>query len=542
MIAFVVSLFTCIVAIAQPAINEPVRPKLIIGIVIDQMRWDFLYRYYDRYETGGGFKRLLNKGFSCENTFIPYTPTVTACGHTCIYTGSVPAIHGITGNAWWDALKHRTVYCTEDKTVKTVGSTSDMGLQSPRNLFTTTICDELRLATNFKSKVIGIAIKDRGGILPAGHSANAAYWYENSTGNWISSTYYMQELPAWVKQLNEKKLPVQYYNKGWNTLYPLATYTQSTTDEKNYESTAFGSKAKGFPYNLKAIDSTNYGAIVVTPYGNTLTVDIAKAAIEGENLGADATTDFLAVSFSSTDYIGHSFGPNSIEIEDTYLRLDKDLGDFMNYLDKKIGKDQYLVFLSADHGVAHVPGFMNENKLPAGLFFDNKIMADLNKQLKEKFSADSLVESMHNYQVHLNMDKINMLNLKREDISKMVIEYLFKTEGVAQVFEIKELANTPLPDKIQKMVANGYHPKRSGHIQIILQPGWIDAYGTVGTTHGLWNPYDSHIPLLWYGWKIKPGKTNREVYMNDIAPTLAAMLKIQMPNGCTGKAIEEIIK
>ena len=206
------------------------RPKLVVGLVVDQMRWDYLYRYYDRYAANGGFKRLLNQGFSCENTLIPYAPTVTAPGHTSIYTGTVPAIHGITGNLWWDNAEQREVYCTEDKTVQTVGSTTVAGLQSPRNLLVTTICDELRLATNFQSKVIGIAIKDRGGILPAGHSANAAYWYDAANGNWITSTYYMTDLPQWAKDLNAKKLVDKYYEMGWNTLYPVNTYSQSTAD------------------------------------------------------------------------------------------------------------------------------------------------------------------------------------------------------------------------------------------------------------------------------------------------------------------------
>ena len=234
---------------AQP--NEPLsRPKLVVGIVVDQMRWDFLYRYYDRYAANGGFKRLLHQGFSCENTMIPYAPTVTAPGHTSIYTGSVPAIHGIAGNLWWDEAQQRDVYCTEDKTVKTVGSQTTLGLQSPRNLLVTTICDELRLATNFQSKVIGVAIKDRGGILTAGHSANAAYWYDSQEGNWITSTYYMNELPQWVKDLNAKKLADKYYEQGWPTLYPVNTYTQSTADDKPYENKGLGT---GFPYDLKKI-------------------------------------------------------------------------------------------------------------------------------------------------------------------------------------------------------------------------------------------------------------------------------------------------
>ena len=517
------------------------RPKLVVGIVVDQMRWDFLYRYYSRYQANGGFKRFLIQGFSCENTFIPYIPTYTACGHATVYTGSVPGVHGITGNAWFDRIDNRTVYCTDDLEVKGVGDTGVVGKMSPKNMIVTTICDEMRLATNFRSKVIGVAIKDRGSILPAGHSANGAYWYNSGTGRWITSTFYMQDLPSWVKQFNAKNLTDSYYNKGWNTLYPISTYKQSTSDEKVYEGKPLGSEAKGFPYDLKKFIGKNYGAIASTPYGNTFTIDMAKAAVEGENLGSDADTDFLAVSFSSPDYVGHSFGPNSIEIEDTYLRLDKDLGDFFNYLDSKIGRNKYIAFLSADHAVAHVPGFLNENRIPAGTFNEITTRETLNRILKDKFGGDNLVVSMSNYQVHFNRALIATLKLDMEDLKKLVTDSLLTRQEMSHVVDLKQLGIVPLPAKIKDMIANGYYPSRNGDLQIILRPHWMSG-GSTGTTHGSWSPYDAHIPLLWYGWNIKPGKTHRETYMTDIAPTLAALLNIQMPSGTVGHVIPEIIK
>ncbi len=343
---FTAFLFSFILSFSQTTkpIAQNARPKLIVGIVVDQMRWDFLYRYYDRYSKGG-FKRLMNDGFNCENTFIPYTPTVTAAGHTCIYTGSVPAIHGVVGNGWYDYTEKRDVYCSEDKSVQTVGATNDNGKMSPKNMLTTTICDELKLATNFRSKVIGVAIKDRGAILPAGHSADAAYWYDSKTGSFISSTYYFNELPKWTQDFNASNKTNSYYEKNWNTLYPINTYLQSDVDTNNYESTVLGDNQKGFPYDLKRfIDKKDFGKIRSTPYGNSLTFDFAKAALINEQLGKDSITDFLAVSFSSTDYIGHAFGPNSVEIEDTYLRLDKDLEAFLIFLDNQVGKNNYTFF------------------------------------------------------------------------------------------------------------------------------------------------------------------------------------------------------
>ena len=537
--SFVISLFLFISSLAQPGENLN-RPKLVVGITIDQMRWDYLYRFYDRYSANGGFKRMLNQGFSCENTFIPYAPTVTAPGHTTIYTGSVPAIHGIAGNFWWEEAQQREVYCTEDKTVKTVGSNTTLGLQSPRNMLVTTICDELKLATNFQSKVIGVAIKDRGGILPAGHSANAAYWYDSQVGDWITSTYYMNELPQWVKDLNARKLVDKYYEQGWHTLYPINTYTQSAADEKPYESKGLGT---GFPYDLKKFIGKSYSAVLSTPHGNTMTLEMAKAAIDGEKLGADAITDFLALSFSSTDYIGHGYGPNSIEQEDDFLRLDKELGDLLDFLDSKIGKGQFTVFLSADHGVAHIIGFMKENKIPAGGFVEATAVTQLNTQLKDKFGHANLVLNITNYQVVLNNNLINAeRKLKRDEIVAAVVSFLSTQEAVLKAFDLQQLGTTPLPGKIRTMIENGYFPQRAGDVQFILKPNYMETYGPTGTTHGLWNPYDAHIPLLWYGWGIKAGKTNRETYMTDIAPTVAALLRIQMPGGSVGTVISEVLK
>lgn len=523
--------------------SAPVRPKLVVGIVVDQMRWDFLYRYHNRYKSNGGFKRMMDKGFTCENTFIPYAPTVTACGHTCIYTGSVPAIHGITGNAWYDKLQRRAVYCTEDTAVKTIGGAEGVnGRQSPRNMLVSTICDELMIATNFRSKVVGVAIKDRGAILPAGHSANAAYWYDSRSGNFITSDFYgLTELPAWVHQFNARKLPDSYYKKGWNTLYPINTYVQSTADEKPYESRPLGRDATHFPYRLDTFATKNYGVIASTPYGNTLTLEMAKAAVDGEALGRDSITDFLAVSFSSPDYVGHSFGPNSIEIEDTYLRLDQDLGALFEYLDAKVGAGQYTAFLSADHGVANVPGFMQEHRLPGKTMDEIPFMREMAPLLKEQFGSDKLIVSSYNYQVHLDQRLMDSLKIDVKAVKTWIAAFLEKKEAIARAFDLDHVMLEPMPRKVREMIANGYFPTRSGDVQFILKPHWVDG-GRTGTSHGLWNPYDSHIPLLWYGWGIKQGKSNREVYMTDIAPTLAALLRIQMPGGCVGEVIPEVMK
>lgn len=517
----------------------PARPKLVVGIVVDQMRWDYLYRFYDRYGTGG-FRRLLGEGFSCENTFVPYVPTYTAPGHTCIYTGSVPSLHGIVGNNWYDKKTRQVVYCTDDSTVRSVGSNSVAGEMSPRNMWATTVTDELRLSTNFKSKSIGIALKDRGAILPAGHAANAAYWFDDASGGWISSTYYMKSLPQWVQQFNAKKLPDAYMSKSWKTLYPIETYTQSTADLKSYEGALPGGSGT-FEHRTDTVKAARYPIFRITPYGNTYTADAARAAIEGEALGGRGVTDFLAVSFSSTDYIGHTFGPNSIEVEDTYLRLDKDLAEFLSYLDTKIGKGQYLLFLTADHAVAHVPGFEEENHLPAGISNTIAMQKALNDAVQKEFGNGSYIQTIINNQVFLNNDWVQSKKLDRAAIKQAVIRELLSQPGVDKAVDLENLALASLPQPLAMMLANGYNQKLSGDIQFIYQPQWFDGFPR-GTTHGSWNPYDSHIPLLWFGWQVKPGRTNREVWMTDIAPTVAALLRVQMPSASIGKVIEELAK
>jgi predicted AlkP superfamily pyrophosphatase or phosphodiesterase len=513
-------------------------PKLVVGIVVDQMRWDYLYRYYDRFDPRGGFRRMLDQGFTCENTLIPYTPTYTACGHSTIYTGSVPALSGITGNFWWDRSQMRSVYCTEDKSVTTVGTSSALGKMSPRNMLVTTIGDELRMATNFRSKVVGISMKDRGAILPAGHAANAAYWYDNTTGDFITSTYYMPQLPEWVSSFNSKKWVDKYYAGGWQLLKDPASYKQSTGDIKTYESKILGDQ---FPYDLTKFTGKDYGKITYTPYGNALTAAFAKAAVISEQLGKDDFTDLLAVSFSSPDYIGHTYGPNSVESEDGFLRLDQELGLFLDFLDTQVGKNKYTVFLSADHGVAHVPEFMQENRLPGGRVFMNDLTKVYNSKLALEYNIRNIIVYDDNYQLALNHPALDSAGIDKDMLTKKIVNMLSADSGFTMVFPLAELNTVPLPGRLREMMNNGYFLKRSGDIQFMLKPNYIDAWNKTGTTHGLWNPYDAHIPLLWYGWGIRKGKTNKTTYMTDIAPTLSALLHIQEPNGNVGKVIEEVL-
>ena len=520
------------------------KPKLVVGLVVDQMRWDYLYKYADRY-SDAGFKRLLNEGVSCENTYIPYVPTYTAIGHSTVYTGSVPAIHGIAGNDFIIQATGESMYCTQDDAVTAVGGTGKVGQQSPKNLLVSTMTDQLKLATNFQSKVIGVAIKDRGGILPAGHFADAAYWLDGATGDWITSTYYMEKLPKWVQDFNKKKLADTYFKQGWNTLYPIDSYVLSTADDTPYEELFKGEKASVFPRDLVRLKKENgYDLIKAVPQGNTLTIDIAKAIIAHEKLGHNPhdVTDFLAMSLSSTDYIGHQFGINSIEIEDTYLRLDLEIADFLSYLDQEIGAGNYTLFLTADHGAAHNPRFFKDQKGNSGYFNTKEVRERLNEKLQTTFGTAGLVKSLTNYQVHLNYPALELANLDEEAVKTAIVKLLKKEEGVSFVTDMEKAGSAAVPARIRERIINGYNYKRSGAIQIILDPQWYSGkQDGKGTTHGTWASYDAHIPAVFMGWGIKQGKSVREVHMTDIAPTISALLQIEEPNGNIGTPIYEAL-
>lgn len=511
------------------------RPKLVVGIVVDQMRWDYLYRYQKRY-TDGGFKRLLGEGFSCENTMIPYVPSVTAIGHTCIYTGSVPSIHGIAGNNF--VKDGKKVYCTDDDSVKPVGTTSVAALMSPRNLWVSTIGDEMKIASNGRAKVVGVALKDRASILPAGHNPNGAFWFDDQTGCFITSSYYMDHLLKWVEAFNDKRLPEQYLSQKWNTLYPKNTYTESTTDENEYENGIREGVKATLPLNLPELyKKYGYGIIRNTPFGNSLTLDMAKAAIDGEQLGADDETDLLTVSCSSTDYIGHQVGTHAIETEDTYLRLDKAIADFLAYLDSKVGKGNYLVFLSADHGAMNNAAFLQDRRIPAGSWDASATAKKLNHVLAKEYpEAGDIVKTVMNYQVFFNRDVIKSKQLDFDNIKQTVVNVLKEDPSVLYACDMAKASTESIPEEVKFRIINGYNRERSGDVVIILKPNFY-AHGMKGTDHGAWNSYDTHIPLVFMGWGIKHGATTKQTFMTDIAPTIAAMLHVQAPNGCVGKAI-----
>lgn len=519
----------------------PTKPKLVVGIIIDQMRYDYIYRYWNKFGNDG-FKRLVNEGFFCRNTNYNYVPTYTGPGHTSVYTATTPAVHGIIANEWYDKSTGKNIYCAEDQTVTGVGTTANEGKRSPVNMLTTTITDELRISSNMKSKVIGVALKDRSSILPAGHTANAAYWYDGSIGSFISSTYYMKELPQWVQDFNKQERAQKLLSQPWNTLLPIEQYMESVADDNKYEFIAKGETRPVFPHNLPELMKANGGLNLIrsTPFGNTLTKEFAIETIKNENMGKSAATDFIAISFSSPDYVGHSYGPNSVEQEDDYLRLDKELAELLTFLDTQIGKNNVLLFLTADHAAPEVPNYLKDLKIPAG-YVDEKKMVDTLKQFLFNTYGDSLVISFTNQQVFLNHQYIDAKKLSLQQVQEAAAAFLQPLNGVAEVITAHTMNNTAFTEGVRYLMQKGYNAKRSGDVLVNFMPGWVE-YMPVGTTHGSPYSYDTHVPLIFYGWNIKQGSSAEQVYITDVSATLAMMLNIQFPNGCTGKPITFLVK
>ena len=515
------------------------RPKLVVGIVVDQMKMEYLYRFSDDFSTNG-FKRLMNEGYVFHNTHYNYMPTYTGPGHASIYTGTTPAIHGIVGNTWFDKSIGKSRYCTDDASVTILGTgDSDEGKMSPLNLESTTVTDELRMATNFKGKVIGISVKDRGAILPAGHFANWAFWLSDS-GNFISSTFYGKQLPNWVSEFNAKKKYESYLNKDWTLLKQESVYSKSLADDNPYEGLLYGSKKPVFPYDLKKMYAEKGAKVIkTTPFGNDIVADFAKESIVSENLGMDNETDFLAVSFSSTDYIGHLTGPRSREVQDTYLRLDETIADFLSYLDKKVGKDNYLLFLTSDHAAAENVNFLKDNKYAVEAVGYKKLSTQLREFSKTTFGTD-LVLNYSNFNLFFDQKQIQEKGLSLDKVKVAFKDFLMKMPQVKRVYTEEEILAGTTADHFLTYITKGYDPKQNGDLVILDKPGYIEHEGT-GTSHGTPYSYDTHVPLLFYGWNIKKGESFDKKVITQIAPTIAQKIKIDFPNGTEANVLTEVL-
>ncbi len=516
-------------------------PRLVVGIVVDQMRFDYLSRFWNHYGDGG-FKRMVGEGFLARNHHFNYAPTSTGPGHASVYTGTTPAVHGIIGNDWYDKVSGEEVYCAGDASVASVGSLLDEGKNSPHRMLVTTITDQLRLHYQMRSKVIAVALKDRGAVLPGGHTANAAYWFEGGkSGRWISSTYYMESLPGWVNDFNASGAAAKY-RKDWEPLGDINTYLESGPDNVPYEGLIDGEAAPVFPHKLPELWESNghYGLLRITPFGNSLTTDFAIEALDAEDLGADAITDFLAISYSSTDYVGHFFGVNSKEIQDTYLRLDADLERLLKQLDRKVGKGMYTVFLTADHGAVDVPAYLEDSGIPAGYLDMGGLRKDLDDFLRYTYGTKDIVKNFSNSQLFLDHELLTSLELDLGEVQGRLAEELLGYPGVERVYTAKQMQDGTYSDGLGMILQNGYNPRRSGDVLLVTRSQFA-SYSRTGSTHGSPHIYDTHVPLILYGKGIRPGSLHRRTVIPDVAPTLAALLGISFPSGTTGQPIPEAL-
>lgn len=517
------------------------RPRLVVGIVVDQMRFTDLYRYYDFYSPDG-FKKLMSEGSNFTFAHYNYELTSTGPGHASIYTGTTPFFHGIIGNDFYDKRNKRMLNCVQDDNSKGIGTENSNGKKSPVNLLSSTITDELKLFTNKKSKVISVSIKDRGAILPAGHMADGAFWYDNKIGKFITSDYYMKQLPGWVKNYNDKNFVDSFLSSDWKLLLDKSVYEINAPDESAYEKDLFKENKTSFPHSFNNLTAQEkYNAFQFTPYANQAVMELAMEAVRNEELGADEITDFLAISFSTPDLIGHEIGNYSYELMDIYLRIDRNLSELLTFLDNEVGRGNYLLFLTSDHAGIETPAYLKDNKMPVGGIGTDRVRDSLKAFAKRNFNSEDIIENFSNRQIFLNYDFIRKANLNLSDVQNAFAQYLRETfYEIQSVFIRENLENQVASRTNNNTILNGWNPSRSGDIAFNLLPGYLNNFMEKGTTHGSGYSYDTHIPLLFYGWNIPAQTINKPVYVVDIAATIASLLKINEPNACIGIPVIEM--
>ena len=516
-------------------------PKLVVGIVVDQMRPDYIYRYWDNFGTGG-FKRMIGEGAFLRDAHYTYIPTITGPGHASIYTGSVPAHHGIVANERYDRATRKMIYCVKDTTVQGVGSATAQS--SPSQLLATTLADEIERRTDGKGKTIGVALKDRSSVLPIGRTGDAAYWF--SGGAFATSTWYRKELPKWLGEFNARLLPQRYMDRKWELILPLERYHSPLPDDNPYEQDLGKGAGHVFPYDLAALskDPANASLIATTPWGNTLTTDIALAALAGEAMGQDNITDLLAISYSSTDILGHKVGPRALEIEDMYVRLDQELARLLTELDKSVGAGKYTLFLTADHGVVDVPQYLKDIKGSGG-YVNVRDWKDRLQTEKELFTFNEgtekvdLIDSISDGQIFLK-EIGNDYRLA----SYRIMDALRRFPEVAEAHNADDLLSREAGDEHRSLIKNGFMPQRCGDILYTLKPGYFEAEGSFvgkGTTHGSgWN-YDTHVPVLLFGQGVMHGEVLRRTAVADIVPTVCMIVGCALPDAAVKEPVQEVI-
>lgn len=537
--------FFCAVTTLSASAQSTPKPKLVVGVVVDQMCYEYLYRFQPKFSKDG-FIKLMNKGTHCRNTQYTYVPTYTGPGHASVYTGTTPSNHGIVANEWYHRKLKKEVNCVSDTTMLPVGSDYSGGKCSPQNLKANTITDQLKL-TYPNSKVISVSIKDRSAILPGGHLSDGSYWYDYKTGGFLTSSYFKKELPSWVVDFNAKKMVDSYMDQTWNTMLDITKYTESGPDDTPYEQLLPGKTTPTFPYDLKAMSAlkSRYELFTITPFANTYLTDLAIAALKNENLGKGKESDFLCISFSTPDILGHSFGPYSVEIEDMYIRLDLEIARLIKELESSLGKDNFVFFITADHAVSPVPQFLVDKQMPGGYIYGAPMIEEIKTKIVAKFGAN-FITAHDNNNVYFDRELIKAKGIDLRTAQEFVKEEIRTWTGVKRVFTMYELEEAGVDNEWKDMVRRGYRYEESGDVIYLMEPGYLPAYSDSkvhrGTSHGSSFNYDTHVPLIWYGAHIPKQEIIRRVNITDITATLVPILHLQKPNATTGEPILEIFQ
>ncbi|BDD02029.1 alkaline phosphatase PafA [Persicobacter psychrovividus] len=536
MIIFLIALLHPISGHCQTKLK---RPKLVIGIVVDQMRYDYLTRFYDHYQDEGGFKYLINNGINFTDMHYNYAPTTTGPGHATIWSGASPAFSGIANNHFYLREEGRKVYCVNDEQVNTIGQNNGSGKKSPHRMLVSNLGDELKLSNNHQSKVISVSLKDRSAILPAGYMADGAYWYDGGTGNFVSSSFYMDELPKWVKDYNRLKRSDELLKQPWELLLPSSAYSVSLSDDNPYEGTFYEEQKPTFPHDLPTISKkmrkdgrSAYYMLMHTPHGNTLVSEMAKQAIISEQMGKHDFTDLLAISYSSTDKIGHQFAPASMEIQDTYLRLDRELGGLLKFVDQEVGMQDVLIFLTADHAGAQNAMYMVDKKFHNAKYVQTgEMVSHLQQKLTAKYGEGKWVLDMEGEQIYLNRKLINEKGLELNAVQNYASQLILTQPSVQDAVSLNSLQSSSYENHYKELLANGAHPTRSGDVFIIFHTGVILGKGKTGTSHSMTYNYDTHVPLLMMGFGLPKGvEISDKTRITQIAPTISNKMKISAPS------------
>lgn len=514
------------------------RPKLVVRVVIEQMRYEMLLRYWDRFEQDAGFKRLIDNGVLCKNTKLNYALTERAPGFATLTTGSNPSVHGVVSDYWYNRLSNKTEFSINDNHYKTVGAVEPEEGFSPSNLLTGTLGDELKMLSP-KSKVFSVGLNPVSSIFGAGNISDGAFWFEDKTGNWITSSYYSDSLPKWVEDFNNKDLQDIYMKRKWKTLMPDSSYINSLPDDNDSEEGFLLIYKNHFPYNLSELKkkSKSYKYLKYTPFGNTYTKDFVHTLILDEGLGTDRHTDLLNIAFSASSYVNDLFGARSMEMEDLYLRLDRQLNHLVEFLEKNIGEDEFLLVLTSDRGTADPYNYREARNLPARKFRPKEGLSLLKSYLDVVYEKEKWIKSYTKRQLYMDHSLIDQHDYSYSEVEETISNFMVKKSEISYAVKASTLKEGGFNEGLNHKLQNSYHPRRSGDVFLGLEAGSIEKPESSGSSYN----YHGHIPLIWYGKGIQPGKVLRQTGLRDIAPTISMLIDIPLPEASDGEPIWELV-